>query len=160
MNELEIIRHQIATERQHVAEVASACARLLDGGALQGVAAQAGLEYLAFTLTRLEAGAAREGQAKLEAVRAGGSQGSASTQGPAGAQPPAAQRPYGAQDSSERWRDFLQFFDGEWRRHLDALDAATSRTLHIKEWRAIAKIDADSIYEERQRYECVKAAGL
>jgi hypothetical protein len=128
MNELEIIRHQLATERQHVAEVVGAF-----DDAMLGTGAEAYLDYLAFALRRLESSAASNALTHLDAVRRAA-----------------------LKDRASRAHEFLQLFNTEWQRHLQEIDAAGSRNLRVAQWRAIAQVDADSILEERKLYEKVK----
>jgi hypothetical protein len=54
--------------------------------------------------------------------------------------------------------EFLTAFTEASRRHFAALDALLARNLPVTEWRAISRIDADSIFAERARYGRVKAA--
>lgn len=56
------------------------------------------------------------------------------------------------------WREFLRAFDAVAAKHFAAIDAQLQRNLTVTEWRARSKIDADSIFQERARYQRVKAA--
>lgn len=53
--------------------------------------------------------------------------------------------------------DFLRAFEDAARAYYARLDPLLARNLPVSEWRAISRIDADSIYAERARYARVKA---
>jgi len=53
--------------------------------------------------------------------------------------------------------DFLAAFTEAARAHFDELDALLGRSVPVTGWRALARIDADSIFAERTRYARVKA---
>lgn len=53
--------------------------------------------------------------------------------------------------------EFLSAFEAGARNHFQKLDAMLARNLPVTEWRAISRIDADSIVAERTRYARVKA---
>jgi hypothetical protein len=53
---------------------------------------------------------------------------------------------------------FLSEFAQSSQAHFEKLDALLARNLPVTEWRAISRIDADSIFAERARYARVKAA--
>jgi hypothetical protein len=173
MNEVELIRAQLSLERQHAAAVSHA----LSAGAAQSgehpasLAAfrEASVDYLAWILSRFEEreqvfhdlvrerfspddaarraveevfalqGTSREALAKLEAaLRAGSDE---------------------ASDSGARlWAEFRQFFDGAWRTRRDALDELFPQHARITHWRMMSAIDADSIFDERNRYSRVRAS--
>lgn len=54
-------------------------------------------------------------------------------------------------------REFLQAFAEASRKHFERLDAMLTRNLPVTEWRALSRIDADSIFAERTCYSRVKA---
>jgi nucleotidyltransferase/DNA polymerase involved in DNA repair len=139
MNEIEIIRAQLQSERQHVAEISDAFTAALNDTPSSASAEfkQACAHYLEFAITRLEPDAGRDALAKLQAARNVSALSSLA--------------------SDEHWRSFLQFFRGQWHAHADALDALFGRNISVKDWRIAAGIDADSIFEERRRYAKVKA---
>jgi hypothetical protein len=167
MNEVELIRAQLAVERQHAAAVAQALSSVgsHNGDRLASEAfRQASVDYLVWILTRFEerevffhdllrgrfaaddparraaeaslarAGTSREALAKLET----------------------ALRSSADADRAARWTDFLQFFDGPWSARRDELDGVFARQAKVAEWRAVSAIDADSIFDERNRYERVR----
>jgi hypothetical protein len=59
--------------------------------------------------------------------------------------------------TAERWREFLRAFNEQAAKHFGSLDELLTRNLPVSEWRALAKIDADSIFTERTYYRRVKA---
>jgi hypothetical protein len=158
MNELDLIRNQLRSERNRVTEVALACAARGAPPQLR----QRSLDYLIFVLTRFEerdqrlaeqyrargsdplrpeaeqilarAGTSREALSKLEAALR-------STAGDAQ-----------VGDGPERWVAFGQFFEGPWLSRRDAIDALLERNVRVADWRAVCFVDADSIMEERARY--------
>jgi hypothetical protein len=66
--------------------------------------------------------------------------------------------PPGPEAAADRWRDFLRAFNDQANRHFGALEELLSRNLPVSEWRALSRIDADSIFTERAYYGRVKAA--
>jgi hypothetical protein len=172
MNEVELIRAQLSLERQHATAVSHAlsAAATRAGHSLTSLDAfrEASVEYLVWTLSRFEEreqmlhdlvrtrlsaasadrrraeevfalpGTSREALARLEAALRDGSE---ARPGPA----------------SPLWAEFLQFFEGAWRARRDALDTLFAQHARITDWRAMAAIDADSIFEERNRYSRVRA---
>jgi hypothetical protein len=57
----------------------------------------------------------------------------------------------------DRWHEFLHAFNEQATKHFDSLDALLTRNLPVVQWRALSKIDADSIFTERAYYGRVKA---
>jgi hypothetical protein len=179
MNEAELIRAQLSVERQHAAEVSQACVSALWAAVSAGGESlkelqpfrQASVEYLVWVLARFEerdqvfrdlvhsrfgvddptrrtvdktlslAGSSRDVLAKFEAALA-------STIGS-----PAAS----SAGTDPHWDEFLQFFSGAWSARRDQLDSLLERQATVADWRAVAAIDADSIFEERSRYARVRA---
>lgn len=162
MNEIQLLRNQLAVERRRVREVASACAAALaapappNGAALQALG-EACAEYLRCVTgwfdqrderlgelyARLPAGDA--GRRSLEALSPGGS-------GPAALGTIAAAAAGGA------WAALAQSIDGEWDARRGAIEALLASNPRVADWRAIAGIDADSIRQERVLYARVCAA--
>jgi len=70
------------------------------------------------------------------------------------AEPVVASPPRGAQKS---WQEFVQFFNTVWSARRDAIEALLARHAYIGDWRLVGGIDADSILEERRRYQRVSA---
>jgi hypothetical protein len=171
MNEVELIRAQLSLERQHAAAVSHALSAAAAQGekrlAPLGAFREASVDYLAWILSRFEereqvfhelvrsrfaaqeplrntleaafarSGTSREALVKLESALR-----------PA---EPAGQ-------SGPRWAEFLLFFDGAWSERRDALDELFVQHAKVTDWRAVSGIDADSIFDERNRYARVRAA--
>ena len=57
----------------------------------------------------------------------------------------------------DRWREFLRAFNDQATTHFGALEQLLGRNLPVPEWRALSRIDADSIFTERAFYGRVKA---
>lgn len=132
MNEIEIIQQQLHAERQHFAEVVSACAQAAAGGE---ELMQACVDYLAFALRRFDGESGSAALRKLESARMG--------------DPPAG---------ATHWRELLQWLSAQWHERNASLDAALAGSSQISQWRAVARIDADSILEERDRFSRVQAS--
>jgi hypothetical protein len=134
MNEIQIIQQQLATERLHFSEIANACAAALESGSLaaSGELTAACADYFAFAITRLAGVASGRAALKLQAARSAGS-------------------------AAESWREFLSVFKDEAGKHFAEVDSLLTRNPPVTEWRAASKIDADSIFAERTRYDRVKS---
>ncbi len=139
MNEIQIIQKQLATERAHFEEVAQACA------------APPGVDG---------ADAAAANAAGARGSNADGSFAAACADYFAFAvtrfDTPRAQQLVGQLAGGPR-PEFLQAFTEASRQHFERLDAMLSRNLPVTEWRAVSRIDADSIFAERTLYSRVKA---
>ena len=175
MNEVQLIRNQLALERAHANAVANACATALqaDGGSTSGSDSwapfrRACVDYLACVVAWFEerdqrltdllqarAGATHPAQRALEEVlaRAGRSR-------EALAKLEAACGDVGAssfRDRQKAWREFAEYFNGVWSTRRDALDTLLAANSRPADWRTLGGIDADSILEERRRYALVAA---
>jgi hypothetical protein len=142
MNEIQIIQQQLAAERAHFQEVAQACAARLGAGSR---------------------GAGAPGAADSRGANDPGSEGNfaaacadyfafAVTRFDA----PKAQQ-LATQLAGGPRPEFLRAFTEASRTHFERLDAMLTRNLPVTEWRAVSRIDADSIFAERTRYGRVKA---
>ncbi len=161
MNEIQLIRQQLATERAHASAVANACATALQSAAPDPVFRRACVDYLACVLAWFEErdqrlaeltelrfpagdparaafdealkhpGRSRDVLAKLEAA-------CASARQPA-------------------WREFAEYFNARWSARRDALEALLASNTRAGDWRMLGGIDADSILEERRRFALVAA---
>lgn len=175
MNEVELIRAQLTTERRHAAQVARACVSALEdpGAQLDSPAlasfCQTCVEYLVWVLTRfeerdqllLERGYRRHGgedrrRALEEILGRPGTSREALTRLQAALDSgtervPAAAAPQGP------WHTFAQFFSSDWSTRRCALDELMGASATVAEWRAMAGIDADSIVDERSRFARVQA---
>ncbi len=163
MNELQLIRGQLAVERQHAAEVANACASALQAGAQGSLPEfrQACVDYLVWVLSRFE----ERDQTILDLTRSRALSDAAarkeieeliSRPGKSREALAKLELALSAAADSARWREFGQFFNGTWRTRRDAIDAFFERNARVSDWRAVAAIDADSILEERSRYTRVR----
>lgn len=168
MNELQIIKAQLALERQHVHEVSRACAfamtKLAERGPTQALAGfrEACVDYLVKTLAAFEV--REQGYRELLARRFGADDPSRQAAEAALASEGtirdtlaklAAAVAKGA--TSQTWQDYLGYLEGPWSHRRDQLDALFSKQAKITDWRSVWAIDADSIYEERARYARVQA---
>ena len=177
MNELQLIRAQLTTERQHASTVANACATafgrrnavaLSSGSSLEEFQ-QACVDYLVRVLAWFEERdqrltdlsharptAADAGRRTLEDALASPGRSREALEKLAAALACAAASP--DSHAQESWREFAQFFNSVWSARRDAIDAWLAANPRTTDWRLIAGIDADSILEERNRYARVRAA--
>lgn len=172
MNEIQLIRTQLTAEREHAAAVANACVSALQraegnrapGSPAPGEFRQACVDYLVCVLAWFEerdqrladlaharGGDADPGRRALEEVlaRPGRSREALEKLEAACAAGGAS-----ARDTTlkERWQDFVRYFGSVWATRRDGLDALLASNAHVRDWRSVGGIDADSILEERQRY--------
>jgi len=131
MNEIQIIQQQLATERAHFQEVAQACAARLgaDSRGANDPGSEANFAAACADYFAFAVTRFDAPQAQQLATQL--------TRGP---------RP-----------EFLQAFTEASRSHFERLDAMLTGNLPVTEWRAVSRIDADSIFAERTRYSRVKA---
>jgi len=152
MNEIQLLRAQLAAERRHVLAVASTCAGAHGRAATSretptlAALSDASTTYLALVVGWFEARDARLtalgtqlppgealGREALEKIRAG-------------AHP------------AEAWGACAALLGGAWDSRRGAIEALCAANLRVTDWRAFAGIDADSIHEERALYGRVRAA--
>ena len=174
MNESEIIRAQLATERVHAAQVANACASVYgaaDAGEAHAPFRDASVEYLVWVLSRFEqrdqllaeliehsapdsAHSAEQTDLPAElatlSARAG-------TSRQALTRLEAALAAASPQTARAAWQAFAQFFNAVWCPRRAAIENQFARLPRIAGWRAVCAVDADSILEERARYARVAA---
>lgn len=138
MNEIELIRTQLATERMHLREVAAATIGPGDGIARR--------QYLVRVLEWFAARDERLGQLLpvAQALSAPGSSREALNR-----------LPDARGGSTQEWRAFAHFVAGDWASRRGQLDALLAQEPLVT-WRAVAGIDADSILEERALYEAAR----
>jgi hypothetical protein len=175
VNEIQLIRNQLALERTHAGAVANACATALqaDGGTGAGSDSLAQfrgacVDYLACVLAWFEErdqrltdllqarfGARDPARQALEEVlvRPGRSREALARLEIACADVPASS----SGDRQQGWREFAEYFNGVWSTRRDALDAVLFANERPADWRTLGGIDADSILEERRRYALVAA---
>jgi hypothetical protein len=165
VNEIQLIRAQLATERSRVSTVTSTCAA---AGATAQLRA-AGLGYLRCVLNWFEArdqrlselmrarpGVSESGRLGLEAALA-----QPGTSRAALAKLTAIQAIPGGVDSAAAppaWAALAHFLGTAWGPRRDTIDALLAAITRPADWRTIAGLDADSILEERQHFAQVRAA--
>lgn len=163
MNEIEIIRSQLAVEQSHAAEVANACATVFGsrGDAIASSEAtalfrEACVSYLVWVLARFEerdqtlsellaarplasllarCGTSREALSRLESALAAGD----------------------SDGARAAWQKFGRFFNSAWAPRRAALAGALAEHLRVEDLRTVGAIDADSVLDERKRYARVVA---
>jgi hypothetical protein len=169
MNELEIIRSQLAVEQAHAAEVVDACAAVFgrtDPPPSQASALfrEASVGYLVWVLARFEE--RDQTLSELLASRQPAANGSAAASvqhlaslvGRAGTSREALARLEAALGAGETlaaraaWQEFGRFFNAAWVPRRAALEGALAEHLDVADWRAVCAIDADSILDERNRF--------
>ena len=168
MNEIQLIRRQLDTEREHAGSVARACAAVLGRTPSQAPASgspldafrHACVDYLVCVLAWFEErdrrlgalvdsyGPEHPGRAALDEAlaRRGRSRDALEKLEAAFAQDP------GAAASPNLWAEFAHYLHGPWSSRRDALDALLASNPRPAEWRQVSGIDADGILEERARY--------
>jgi hypothetical protein len=172
MNEVELIRAQLALERRHASDVtralSAAASRSGDGLTAGQTFRHAGVDYLAWTLGRFEE---RE-QTFHDLLRARTNtddtdrravESALALPGTSREALAKLETALGATSGSDtervgRWTEFQQFFSGAWSARRDALDKLFTQQATVSDWRAVSVIDADSIFDERSRYARVRAA--
>jgi hypothetical protein len=168
MNEIQLIRHQLAEERKHAGAVANACATALAGVAADAVTSgsplaqfrQACVDYLVCVLAWFEERDQRladvlRARLKPEDLVRHTLEEVLSCRGrsrEALEKLEAAVAGAGGQRGRDAWQEFTQYFNSVWSARRDALDALVAADARPADWRAVAGIDADSILEERRRY--------
>lgn len=176
MNEIEIIRSQIAAEQSHAAEITKACAAVFGAesdapapGEATALFREACVSYLVWVLARFEERdqtlsellAAR--QPSVSGPAAAGVRHLASLIARPGTSREALSRLEAALAAGESpptragWQEFIRFFDSAWAPRRAALDSALAEHLGVADLRAVYAIDADSILDERKRYARVAA---
>jgi len=175
MNEVQLIRAQLALERAHASAVANACATVLQPDAGAGPTSEslgqfrrACVDYLACVLAWFEERDQRLAdliQARFDAAdsarrvfeevlaRHGRSRDVLAKLETACAATVAS----GAAGRQQTWREFAEYFNGTWGTRRDALEALLASNTRAGDWRTLGGIDADSILEERRRYALVAA---
>jgi hypothetical protein len=169
MNEVELIRHQLALERAHLGAVATACVNAMQdeaGAAASGDSLgqfrRASVEYQACVLAWFEERDQRltellqarfaptdPARRALEEVLARRGR---SREVLAKLEAACAGSPAAGSAGRQGWREFAEFFNGIWSTRRDALDALLATDSRATDWRTFGGIDADSILEERRRY--------
>lgn len=165
MNEIELIRGQLSTERLHAGAVANACALALQRPEHSPALAefrQSCVDYLVCVLAWFE----ERDQRLSDLIRARIAPEAATRR----ALEDALGRPGRSRETLEglaaavastaaaggnprsSWSDFAHYFNDVWSTRRDAVDALLAPNGRVGDWRAVAGIDADSILLERQLY--------
>lgn len=158
MNEIELLRSQLATERRRVREVASACAaayraeRSIREPEALAPLREACTAYLAFVLDCFDR--RDERLRELSARRPGGDTSRAleTALRLAGRGSEALATLEAAESARESWQALARFIDGPWDTRRGAVEAALGPDTRVAHWRAFSGIDADSIRQERALY--------
>lgn len=164
MNEIELLRNQLATERRRVREVASACAAAYraepatrDQEALAALRGACGA-YLGCVLAWFDQRdeRLRELSAAQPAADAGRTLEAALNLSGRGHE--ALARLAGDGPAGDSWRALAGFIDGPWDSRRAAIEAALAADTRVEHWRAFGGIDADSVQHERALYARFRAA--
>ena len=165
MNEIELLRTQLATERSRVREIAGACAAAHPGGTAPAPAAAASAalhlacaEYLGCVLGWFDERDARLGElyAARPATDAGRS--TVTALGSRGRGREALARLAAQGGALGDWRAVAQFINGPWEARRAAVEALLAGNPRVADWRTFGGIDADSICRERALYARCRAA--
>jgi hypothetical protein len=160
MNETQLIRRQLALEREHLAAVAQACAQGLQAAARHSAPGsalapfqQACAAYLACVLSWY---AARDRRLWDLAAGLGPEDPRCATVNEilarSGDSDEAQARLAAAGDDAARWPQLVQFLEGPWSARRDALEELLAHDSRVSDWRQIGGIDADGMLEERTRF--------
>lgn len=175
MNELEIIRSQLAVEQAHAAEVVDACAAVFGRtdpvpppSEATTLFREASVSYLVWVLARFEERDQTLSELLAARQAAGGTAAASARQlasivSRSGTSREALSRLEAALGAGESpaaragWQEFGRFFNSAWAPRRAALEAALVEHLGVADWRAVGAIDADSILAERNRFGRVAA---
>jgi hypothetical protein len=172
MNEIDIIRSQLALEQSHAAEVANACAAAFGSSAAPPAPSEAMarfreacVSYLVWVLARFEERdqtlcellAARPPPAAAGASHPGHPIGQSGTSREALSRLESALAAGDTEAARRGWQEFARFFNSAWSPRRAALERALAERASVAEWRAVCAIDADSMLDERSRYARVSA---
>jgi hypothetical protein len=176
MNELEIIRSQLAVEQSHAAEVANACAAAFGSTGSRPASDEATalfreacVDYLVWVLTRFEErdqslsellGARRPlagSKAAADARHLGALVSQSGTSREALSRLESALAAGDSAVARAGWQEFARFFNTSWAPRRAALEKAFAEHSSVADWRAVCAIDADSMLDERRRYARVVA---
>ena len=174
MNEVELIRNQLALERTHAGAVANACATAMQGDATGGATGdslgqfrRACVDYLACVLAWFEERDQRLTELLQTRLRSMDpawrsfeellARPGRSREVLAKLEAACAGTSAGSAARGQGWREFAEYFNAVWSTRRDALDALLSTDSRATDWRTFGGIDADSILEERRRYAQVRS---
>ncbi|MGD9599053.1 MAG: hypothetical protein AB7G76_05580 [Steroidobacteraceae bacterium] len=163
MDELTLLRDQVATERRHFAAVKEACrAALQAGGDPAGLAhtCRAAIAYLVYGARRLHA----QDHAHVLLLRPRIAPGDTASHRLLDDLAATLERSRAALQALESAPDpvpgvaaFLDFVDEVLGRRRHGLEALFQAHYSLDDWRAASFVDADSILEERERYAAFRA---
>jgi hypothetical protein len=166
MNEIALIRAQLATERAHASQVAQVLAASAAGVRLapDSPFQSAAVGYLVWVLAEFEERDQR--LLDLARARADGQEPNRAGLEQAVAQPGRGREALalleaavaGDGDRRSHWQAFTQYFNEVWSARRARIEAQLENSAPVADWRAVSGIDADSIIEERRRYAAVRAA--
>jgi hypothetical protein len=147
MNEIQLIRDQLALERRHTLEVVNACARLNErvpeptppGGVALEAFRQACVDYLLFVLGCFEQRDERLGDDRRGQTRA------------------ALEELEAARAAPEAWRRLADYLGTDWDKRRTAIEARLAANAQVADWRTFSRLDADSILAERELFSRVRA---
>jgi hypothetical protein len=173
MNEIDIIRSQLALEQSHAAEVANACAAAFGSSAAPFASSEAMarfrdacVSYLVWVLARFEErdqtlcellAARPPPAASAGASHPGHPIGQSGTSREALSRLESALAAGDSEAARRGWEEFARFFNSAWAPRRAALERALAEQASVAEWRAVCAIDADSMLDERSRYARVGA---
>lgn len=164
MNEIELLRNQLATERRHVREVASACAAAhanappAAGDAVLEATRGACSEYLAVVLDWFDRRDARLGELYTQHPAAAAGRTALAALDLAGRGREALETLTAGAPARESWQALARFVHGPWDARRGAIEALLASNTHVVDWRVFGGIDADSVCLERALYARVRAA--
>jgi len=158
VNEIELLRTQLATERRHVREVAASCAATARGvpsapaGSAPDAWRQACTEYLGCVLEWFDERDARLLELYTRRPAAEADRKAVAALGDGGPGREALERLAADTASHSRWQDLERFINGPWDARRAAVEALLATNPRVADWRAFGGIDADSICRERVLY--------
>jgi hypothetical protein len=167
LNEIQLLRMQLESEREHVRAIAAACAAALataPASALESAAPleqfrQACVDYLVCVLVwfeerdrRLTARTLPDGERTAACTALLAQPGNSR----AALEKLEAAFSSGAEGSA-RWQEFARFIEGPWSARRAALEDALAASGHTGPWREVSGLDADTVLEERSRFARVRA---
>lgn len=163
MNEIELLRTQLAAERKHVREVASGCAAAFGAeppvpAAASEALRRACLEYLGCVLGWFDERDARLGELCARLPAADADPAAVVALGSGGRGREALERLTADGGAREDWLALAQFINGPWDQRRGAVEALLGGNPRVTDWRAFAGIDADSICRERALHARCRAA--
>lgn len=159
MNEIEIIRSQLALEHSHATEVANACAAAFaetnaafPSGEEMAEFREACVSYLVWVLARFEERDQTLSELLAARRRPGTLAGQSGTSREVLARLETALAARDAEAARTGWQEFARHFNSAWTPRHAVLEAALAEHGSVAQWRAVCAIDADSMLEERHRY--------